>query len=206
LSSRTVLFDLDGTLIDSRTSVDRQWRAWAIRHGLDSPEVLAFVYGHRTAETVMHFLPHADAKEETKDIDSRQEADTAGVEAMPGALEVLDQLREGAWAIVTSASRRLALSRLRAAQLSHPHVLVTADDVKRGKPAPDGYLLAARKLGASPRSCIVVEDTPSGVEAAKSAGMLAIALTTTHKASELSEADQIIDTLDTLLALLTAPT
>ena len=122
---------------------------------------------------------------------------TAGeVRALPGAREAVAGLPRNRWAVVTSGNRRLALARLAAAGLTAP-ALVTADDVARGKPDPEPYLLGARRLGVEPGRCLVVEDAPSGLQAAQAAGMGTVAVTTTHRAEEL-HADAVIGALDAI--------
>ena len=146
-----VLFDLDGTLIDSRASVDRAWTRWATRHDLDPAALLPYVYGHRTIEAVSHFTPHLDVDAEARRIDNEQVADTSGVVAAPTASNLLAALDTNRWGIVTSASAQLAAARLVAAGLHQPAVLVSADDVHAGKPSPEGHLIAAARLGSGPR-------------------------------------------------------
>jgi sugar-phosphatase len=121
--------------------------------------------------------------------------DTVGVVALPGAREVLDTLPDGGWAVVTSGTRELATTRLRAAGIERPRTLVSAEDIEAGKPAPDPYLLGAERLGAEPADCIVVEDAPAGVLAGKAAGMTVWAVLTSHAAAELEAADARFPTL-----------
>ena len=204
----TLLFDLDGTLIDSRAPVDRMWTRWAGRHDLDPAVLLPFVYGHRTLEVVSHFTPNADVDAEVRRIDAEQVADTSGVVAAPAAAGLLASLDTARWAIVTSASAELAVARLDAAGLPRPAVLVSADHVSAGKPSPEGHLMAAERLGAEPGSCVAVDDAPTGIEAAKAARMYAVALTTTHGPDDLSAADVVVSGLAELpgaLARLAAP-
>jgi mannitol-1-/sugar-/sorbitol-6-phosphatase len=197
-----VLFDLDGTLIDSRESVERYWRRWARRRGLDPEQVLPFVHGHRTIDTIEHFAQHVDCAAEARRMDAEQAADTAGLTPIAGAAEVLEALGPTRWGIVTSGSHGLATARLRAGGLPVPQVLVCAEDVEAGKPAPDGYLAGAAKLGAAPKDCVAVEDTPAGIAAAQAAQMLAVAVTTTHPAGELADANVVIGSLGDLLPVL----
>jgi mannitol-1-/sugar-/sorbitol-6-phosphatase len=185
---RAVLSDLDGVLVDSESSTRRGWRAWAARHGLDGDAVLAGIQGRSTAEAVAAIAPHLDAAAEGVALDAAQAADTAGVVALPGARELLDGTAGLPVAIVTSCSEPLARARLAAAGLPAPDALVTADQLERGKPAPDGYLLAARRLGEPPEHCVVVEDSPTGVRAGRAAGAPVVALLTTHPPAALAAA------------------
>lgn len=197
-----VLFDLDGTLIDSCASVDRHWRRWARRHGLDAHEILPYVYGHRSIDTIARFAPSVDPVTEARAIDAEQADDTGGVRAMRDAEVVLDMLPPGRWAIVTSGSRAIANARLRAASLPAPRVMVCSEDVDAGKPSPDAYLAAAAQLQVAPSDCVVVEDAPSGIEAGRAAGMIVIAVATTHAAAQLGEANVVLDSLSELIPTL----
>ena len=197
-----VFFDLDGTLIDSRASVDRHWRRWARRHGLDSREILPFVYGHRSVDTIARFAPSVDPVVEARLIDTQQADDTDGVRPMRDAEVVLDTLPPARWAIVTSGSRAIATARLRAASLPVPRVMVCGEDVEAGKPSPDAYLAAAAQLKVAPSDCVVVEDAPSGIEAGRAAGMIVFAVATTHAAAELGDANVVLGSLSELIPTL----
>jgi sugar-phosphatase len=195
-----LLFDLDGTLVDSSSSVEQHWRRWARLHGRDDPErVLAVVHGHRSIDAIRLLAPSLDAVTEAARVDAEQAADARGVTAMPHAAELLASLARDDWAIVTSATRALATARLAAANLPAPQVIVCAEDVVEGKPAPDGYLKAAHQLGASPTSCVVIEDAPSGIEAGRRAGIATLAVATTHPRSALTDADALIRDLSEVL-------
>jgi sugar-phosphatase len=195
------LFDLDGTLIDSLASVDRHWRGWALRNDLDAERVLTVAHGHRSVDSIRLLAPAKDAVREAARIDAEQAADASGTRAMPYAAELLASLGPDDWAIVTSATRAIATARLRVAGLPVPATMVCGDDVANGKPAPDGYLEAARRLGAAPSSCVVVEDTPSGIDAGSRAGMATVALPTTHAVAALAAADHLIAGLAELRAV-----
>ena len=187
-TGQAVLFDLDGVLVDSMAAVERTWLRWAERHGLDPQAVLPSVHDGPARENVARLAPALDAEAEAEAIDGEQAGDTDGVIALPGAVELTAALPPERWAVVTSANSRLALSRLGAAGIPRPRVLITIDDVDRGKPAPDGYTAAARALAVSPRDCLVVENAPSGVESGRAAGATVIGLLTSHGAGELSRA------------------
>jgi len=188
ITCRAVLFDMDGVLLDSVPSVERQWTIWALRHSLDPKKVLAVAHGVRTIETVRKLMPHLDAVKEAKSIELGEIQDTGGLRALPGAQEMLQILPPKQWNIVTSATRALAVARLGFVNLLVPDLIVTADDVKNGKPHPEPYLAGAARLGCDPGDCLVVEDAPAGIRAAKSAGMQALALTTTHAVPDLTAA------------------
>ena len=165
------LFDMDGTLMDSSAVVDRVWGSWAKRHGIDTLTLLATVHGVRSEDTIRRFAgASVDVARETQWIFEAEVADVEGVVALPGIHAFIDALDPGTWAIVTSAPRSLAEVRLRAVDLPIPEVMITGEDVRRGKPDPQGFLLAAQRLGVSIGKCLVFEDSPAGVAAAKAAG------------------------------------
>jgi sugar-phosphatase len=169
-----LLFDLDGVLVDSRAAIERSMRAWAKLHGLNGDRVLAVSHGRRDADLVRTVAPGLDIDAEVARI-TALEVDVAGwVTAVPGAAGLLTGLPADRWAVVTSSTPPVALARLAAAGLPEPALLIAADDVDRGKPAPDGYLLAAEKLGVPPGRCLVFEDAAIGAAAARSAGMRCI--------------------------------
>ncbi|HVA64975.1 MAG TPA: HAD-IA family hydrolase [Terriglobales bacterium] len=184
-----VLFDMDGVLLDSTPAVARVWRWWAGRHGLPADEVVHRAHGRPSLATVRDYLPGAaDHAAENLEIEQREIADVAGIQALPGARELLAALPLERWAIVTSCTLPLAEARFAAGGLPRPRWLVTADDVVAGKPAPDPYLQGAALLGCPPSECLVVEDVAAGVVAGKAAGARVLGLTTTVGAAELRAA------------------
>jgi sugar-phosphatase len=165
------LFDMDGTLLDSSAVVDRVWGSWARRHGVDAAALLANVHGVRAEDTIRRFAgTTVDVAKETQWILEAEAKDVDGVVALDGINVFIDALEPGTWAIVTSAPRALAEVRLRAVNLPIPQVMITAEDVQRGKPDPQGFLLGAQRLGVRIGECLVFEDSPAGVAAAKAAG------------------------------------
>jgi sugar-phosphatase len=190
-----LLFDLDGTLVDSRSVVERQWRRLCERLGLDFAEVLAVLHGVRSADVIRAFAPDVDVEAEAAALDAAEQADSDGLKVVPGAPGLLAGLPAGSWGIVTSGHRTLAQGRLRAVGLPVPDVMVCGDEVEKGKPDPEGYLTAASLLRADPETCVVCEDAPAGVQAALAAGMRVIGIATTHEASALVGASAVIDDL-----------
>jgi mannitol-1-/sugar-/sorbitol-6-phosphatase len=180
-----VVFDLDGVLVDSAGYVEQQWRRWAASKGLPVEPFLRVCHGRRALETIRLAAPHLDAEAEVAAFVPDEESDSQVLEPVDGAPRLLETLPVGSWAVATSGTRAAATDRLRRAGLPIPGVLVCAEDVLRGKPSPDVYLLAAAGLGVVPTECLVVEDAPAGIEAARAAGMGVVALTTTHRLAEL---------------------
>lgn len=166
-----LLFDMDGTLVDSTAVVERTWRSFAGRHGLDLARILAVSHGRRTEETVAEFAPAGvDVEAETRRLVAQEVSDTDGIVAVSGAAQLLASLPTGSWALVTSAGRALAEARMAAAGLPVPPVLVSADDVTAGKPSPEGYLTAADRLGVASEQTVVFEDAEAGLLAAVASG------------------------------------
>ena len=194
-SCRAILFDLDGVLVDSTASVGRVWGRWAAEHGLNAAQVIRSAHGRRSIETIHEWLPHVDPVTENRRVEQMEIDDTRWLKVIAGARELLDSILGRKWAVVTSGTRALAESRLRNAGLAFPQVLITADDVSLGKPHPEPWLKGAAALGVAPKQCIVVEDTPPGVQAAHAARMRAIALTSTYTFTALSAADAVVDSL-----------
>ncbi|MFN2197610.1 MAG: HAD family hydrolase [Anaerolineales bacterium] len=185
LTCAALLFDLDGVLIDSTGNIIRHWQTWADEHGFDVQEIMRTAHGMRTVETIRRIAPHLDAEAESARIEALEVSDTDGVVAMPGARELLESLPAGKWTIVTSGTTALARARLRRAKLPIPQVLVTADDVQNGKPAPDPYLLGAQRLGIAPTQAVVLEDAEAGIQAGRAANMRVIGIAGTHPPENL---------------------
>ena len=193
-----LLFDLDGVLVDSVVSVEHTWRVWAARHGLDLEAILRSAHGRRALDTVRIVAPHLDATEEIIALAAQEANTTQGLSEVPGARALLAALPPDRWAVVTSGDRAVAEHRLQHIGLPIPMVMVCGDEVTHGKPDPEGYLAAATKLGFAPADCVVVEDAPTGIDAAHNAGMWVIAVATTHYPAELRAADAVIDALSAL--------
>lgn len=202
--TRAILFDLDGVLVDSARCVERTWRQWSARHGLDPDAIVAVAHGRRTLETIPEVAPHLDVATEVAALEAIESNTTAGVYEIPGARALLEQLPLDRWAIVTSGARSVATLRIRHTGLPMPRVLVCADEITHGKPHPEGYLTAAERLGVPPRECVVIEDAPAGIAAARAAGMRSIGIVGTFPADRLAMADLVIPSLAALPADLVA--
>lgn len=196
-----VLFDLDGTLVDSTKVVGRIWGDWARRQGLDPEWVIHVAHGQRTYDSVKTVAPYLTPDQQHqafKDIEGREIVETDGLVVFKGGKKLLESLPPNRWTIVTSGTRPLAEARLRAAGLPVPERMITADDVENGKPHPEPYLKGAKLLGVSPAECVVIEDAPSGVRSAQAAGMKTIAVPTTYAVQDLQGADAIAADLASL--------
>jgi mannitol-1-/sugar-/sorbitol-6-phosphatase len=195
-----LLFDMDGVLVDSTPAVARVWTSWALEHGFDPAEIVQKAHGRPSLATIRELLPRADHEAENREVERREIEDIADVVALPGASELLRAIPEARWSVVTSATRRLAEVRLRAARLPVPKHLVSSDDVQRGKPFPDPYQKGAEILGIAPADCVVAEDAASGVRSGKATGARVLALRTTSTEAELlsAGANWIADDLSAL--------
>ena len=171
MTASAVVFDMDGTLVDSTAVVEGVWAEFADRYGLDLAEVLRFSHGRLTIDSVRHFLPAGlDPLEVTAALDAQELVRLDGIVEIPGAVALLRSLEGAPVAVVTSASRELARRRMHAAGIVAPAVIVAAEDVSAGKPDPEGYLRAASLVGVSPEDCLVFEDAEAGLQAAVASG------------------------------------
>jgi sugar-phosphatase len=173
---------MDGTLISSIASAERIWSRWAEAHGLDVATFLPTIHGVQSVETIRRLnLPGIDPVAEATAITEAEMEDVDDIVAIEGARTFLEALPRDRWAIVTSAPRRLAERRLAAAGMPVPDLLVAAEDVAQGKPAPDCFLMAAERLGVAASDCLVFEDAAAGIRAAEAAGAGVVVVTATHR-------------------------
>lgn len=197
-----LLFDLDGTLIDSSQVIDRAWGAFASKYGFAVDDILPKIQGKPAHESIAILRPTAsrnDIAQDTKWLEEIESSDIEGVIALPGAVDLLNSLnnQQIPWAIVTSGTLPVATARINAARLPFPAVLVTPEQVKRGKPDPEPYILGATKLGLDVKKCVVFEDAPAGIQSGHQAGAKTVGLLTQFSALALQEkyADICITTL-----------
>lgn len=193
-----ILFDIDGTLVDSTAAVERTWRVWADAHAVDIDELLSVSHGRRSEDTIAMFLPEAARADAVRFLDDLETLDLDGITALPATADLLASLPAHRWAVVTSGNRSLMQARLRTAGLPIPEVMVTSEDVSNGKPDPQGYRLAAQQLGLAPERCLVVEDAPPGIGAGLAAGGPVLGVATSHPASAITEAHAVVDDLSTV--------
>ncbi|GAA4664154.1 HAD-IA family hydrolase [Frondihabitans cladoniiphilus] len=202
-SVEAILFDIDGTLVDSTAVVERVWRTWAVSRGLDGEEILSVSHGRRTEDTVALFLPEAERVGGTAEVAELELADLDDVLALPAAATLLQSLPPERWAAVTSGTHRVMRARLAGAGLPVPEVLIAAEDVRAGKPDPEGYRRAAELLGVAIDRCLVIEDAPAGLEAGHAAGARTLAVATSHDPSALTAADAVVPDLTHVSARVT---
>jgi sugar-phosphatase len=199
------LFDLDGTLVNSQPAVERAWIKLAQEaqiplekmvglHGIPAEQSLRMLLEDRSEDEIKSWIDR---------IEFLESSDTKGVEAIPGAKTLLNELnkRNISWTIVTSCTTSLAISRVKAAGIEMPNHSVTFNDVKLGKPHPEPFILGAKRIGLDPSQCWVIEDAPAGVRSGKSAGCTVAAVLTSHLKEQLNEADHYLNHLDDLLPL-----
>lgn len=201
---RGCIFDVDGVLLDSIPAYRRAWASWAIEHGVEDRAIWAVAHGRRPVDIIRATAGHLNETAALRRFESLIEVEYEQVNAVAGAREILERLPPSAWAVATSGDRRLVERAFHRLRLPQPHVGVYGEDVTSGKPDPSCYLLAARRMGLRPGQCAVIEDAPTGVAAGKAAGMTVIAVTTTHGAEELHQADQVHRSLYEVAATVSA--
>jgi mannitol-1-/sugar-/sorbitol-6-phosphatase len=195
LACDAVLFDLDGVLVDSTAVVVKTWRVWAEKRGFDAERILQFAHGRKATETIRAISSDLDPDVEVEALERLETKNLEGVLEVEGARELLGSLPSDGWTVVTSGTRALAEGRMTHLALPMPERFVTADDVSEGKPHPEANLKGAEILKARPEACVVVEDAPSGIRAARAAGMRVVALATTYPVEGLHEADVVAPAL-----------
>ena len=196
ITTRGLLFDMDGVLVSSIGSVVRCWQQWAREYDVPDADSFQVPHGMRAIEILRRLRPDIDAEEGLRRIEDLELADTADLVVLPGVKALLAQVPADRWAIVTSATRRLLVGRLQAAGLPIPDRIISADEVEHGKPDPEPYRRGAAMLDLQPSECVVVEDAPSGVGAGLAAGCPVLAVLGTHTAAELGDATWLVRSLE----------
>lgn len=199
-SVRAVLFDMDGVLISSIAADERIWLRWARFHGIERTFPLQATNGRRTIDTLRLLRPDLDLQVELERIENFEAEEQSAVVALPGVEQLLASLPSDAWAIVTSNTEKMMRNRLQAAGIAPPQHFISGDQVAEGKPHPECYRMAARILRAEPSECLVIEDTPPGIESGKAAGCKVLAILSSHNADDLDKADWIVPSLDHVTA------
>ncbi len=196
LHPRGILFDMDGVLVSSLGSVERTWEIWANARGIDPALAIRTAHGRRAIETVRLLRPDLNDLEELDWLERMEMADNGGLAMLAGVECILETLPEKYWTVVTSATERLARSRMQHGGVRVPARIVSADMVTLGKPHPEPYLKGAELLGLAPAECLVIEDSASGAQAGHAAGCKVLATLYSHSIPSLSEADWIVQSLD----------
>jgi sugar-phosphatase len=197
-----ILFDMDGVLISSIGSVNRCWSRWAEHYGLPNAATFRIEHGTRAVDVIAKLVPGLDVAEGLQRIEDMEIEDVADLQVLPGARTLLESLPPERWAIVTSATYRLLLGRLKAAELPVPERIISGDMVERGKPDPEPYRRGAELIQSSPSQCLVVEDAPSGVGAGIAAGCRVLGVLGSHSEQELraAGASWIVQSLEAIRA------
>jgi len=199
-----ILFDLDGTLLDTSGPIGRSWIQWAGEHGITAADFQRVgSHGRRSVDLVNDLVEAGRAGAATRRIHALELADMAGIVAIAGAEQLLRSLPADRWGIVTSGDRSLATARLQASSLGFAtdRLLVTGDEVGAGKPDPGPYTAGAAALGLPPQQCLVIEDAPAGVVSGRAAGARTLALTTTVEPEQIGDADFVVADLSSVRVL-----
>jgi sugar-phosphatase len=196
LHPRGILFDMDGVLISSLGSVERSWQKWAQAREIDPELAIRTAHGRRAIETVRLLRPDLNDMKELEWLEEMEIVDNIGLETLAGVERILENLPEKYWTVVTSATERLARSRMKAGGIRVPARIISADMVTHGKPHPEPYRKGAELLGLSPADCLVIEDSASGAQAGHAAGCQVLATLYSHSLESLKDADWIVRSLD----------
>lgn len=198
-----ILFDMDGTLVDSTAGVVGAWELFKETYpGIDVQDILSSAHGVRTVENLRIHCGIEDPEEQEREALRFEEAIVStstqngrqGIVPLPGVKGIMDELLPVAklpkprWAICTSATRNYASQALKSGGIPVPDVFVASEDVTKGKPAPDPYLLGAKRCGVEPARCLVIEDAPSGIRSGNAAGCKTLGLLTTHSRKQVEDA------------------
>lgn len=195
LRPRGILFDMDGVLVSSIGSVERTWEKWALARGIDPETAIRMAHGRRAIETVRVLRPDLNDLEELQWLEDMEVADKVGLSMLDGVHPILDSLPEKYWTVVTSATERIARTRMEHAGIPVPARIVSAEMVAQGKPDPEPYRRGAAILGLTPAECLVIEDSASGAQAGRAAGCTVLATLFSHPFESLRHADWIVRSL-----------
>ena len=200
ITTRALLFDMDGTLVDSTAVVERIWGRWARRHDVPFQSFVHRMHGRRAIDTMREIAPPGlDPEHEVQRIDDEELNETDGIVPIAGATELIASLPAGSWVLVTSARPELARARMTAAGLPMPDIVVTSNDVTQGKPHPACYQNALERLKLSAAQAVIFEDAPAGLAAGHAAGCRTIALATGIPVEQLEHEDWLADLASVVL-------
>ena len=213
-SKKTILWDMDGVIVDSNAFHFAAWQETFAKRGVEiTKEGFTKLCGTRNdfiAGSIMgRELPEGEIKVilQEKEEAFRRKA-TGNIKPFPGVVRLLNAIKKGNFklGLVSSAPKEnidFVFSELNLEGIFD--CIVFGQEVSESKPKPQVYLLGAQKLEVSPNDCVVIEDSPPGVKAAKTAGMKCLAITNTHPRQRLEEADKVVDSLENvdLITLLT---
>ncbi len=201
ITTRGILFDMDGVLISSTGADERCWLEWAKHHNMEGTFSVESTHGRRAVDTLRALRPDLDPVLEQRRLEDYDAEDYSGLIILPGVEKLLASLPADRWTIVTSATVRLLEGRLSHAGLPIPKVLVPAEHVDNGKPHPEPYLTGAKLLNLAPADCLVIEDSPAGVASGKAAGCRVLAVLSSHTREQLRGADWYVASLEQVTAV-----
>ncbi|KAJ1642446.1 hypothetical protein J3B02_002480 [Coemansia erecta] len=194
---QAILFDLDGTLISTLEVTEQVYSTHALQYNIDPQAIIDFCHGVPTLQVLQKFFPPTThTKEYAETLELQAVNMLEGLRVIPGARQLVDSLVPGTWAIFTSGLPKLAVPRMRYLEIPVPGVLITPQDVSRGKPFPEGYCLAAERLGKDVDRCVVFEDAPAGIKAGVDAGALVIGVRTLLDHESLKHAGALFTVKD----------
>jgi mannitol-1-/sugar-/sorbitol-6-phosphatase len=193
IECKAIIFDLDGTLVDSIECVEKTWNTWCKKYNISLDKFSPAMHGITSYQTIKTIAPDLDTDKVVVEFDEIELKQTEGLKLIPKADKILNELPPEKWAIATSGSKKLATTRLSYIGLPIPKIMITADDITNSKPNPEPYLLAAKHLGIPADDCVVFEDSLAGIESGKAAGAKVIGLTALFKKDKLSKTDAVIN-------------
>jgi beta-phosphoglucomutase len=209
MTGKGVIFDLDGVLVDTSSYHFEAWRLWAHREGITmTQEQFRSSFGMQNYQIIPQLLGRDVSRDEIAEMSDWKEAkyrelSEGNIELMDGVERLMKNLKQHGFLMAIGTSTPLVNLKLILDDSivgNYIQAYVTGEDVKNGKPAPDTFVEASKKLGLPSGKCVVVEDAVAGVEAGKAAGMKVIAITTTRLREDLLTADLVVESIEELSA------